>query len=764
MIFALVAASALAVSMAACPNACSGNGVCGQYDRCSCHRDWTSADCSQRVCPSAFAFITTPQGDLNMDGDRYDNSGKLIVGSNEKGQNNAAQTGSMAINSNKFTFSNTGKAIANGEIVAGDAVKIEGEQYVVIEVVGRDEILLDHRALSAVSAKPVYRFLETQANPAGDWESWPGDYSNNADEGHYYMECSNRGLCDRKTGQCECFEGYEGRACARTACPNNCNGHGTCESVTELAAMSPHKKSWHAMATAAELNQVATDIDSSAVIGDRLVFGDSSTVYTVTAKTSTRVTVTPALKSAIVDWTSVAQVSNYKLWDAEKNQACKCDSLYTGYDCSARKCPRGDDPLTTQSENNVDNTASSGGWGTFVQANEQQTIVITPSLDTSELAGTFSLTFQDMYGKDWTTADIPIVKKVSTTATWGTNLLTFSGEGAPKSEIQEGGSVRVGGNLLTVGDCTEKTESAFHYTTCAVNGTQDAIGSGRVEVFTIANNASVRSALEGLPNGVVEHVRVEKRDAQVSNGIRFLATFGSNSGDLPAMKCDSSGLAQASYAGSAGSVTAANPGKISFTTWLDPSVAATAPSWVAGDKVRIGDELRVVAFNDTNDIYVSAPFENTYAGQPVQKVETSHTTGSSASKYVSCSVTDTARIVSASAYATAEVGGTDYKEVTLDAAASVAADIVLGTRIRVQKSAGVYETRVVDSVSGTAITVSSGFSGAIVAGAQIWVVGTGTTEDNTCSGRGLCSSESGVCECFAGYTLDDCSAQNALAA
>lgn len=51
------------------------------------------------------------------------------------------------------------------------------------------------------------------------------------------VECSNKGLCDRANGECQCFEGYEGKACERTTCPNNCNARGQCLSQELLATM-----------------------------------------------------------------------------------------------------------------------------------------------------------------------------------------------------------------------------------------------------------------------------------------------------------------------------------------------------------------------------------------------------------------------------------------------------------------------------------------------------------------------------------------------
>jgi len=109
---------------------------------------------------------------------------------------------------------------------------------------------------------------------------------------HALRECAGRGICDRTTGDCDCFPGYEGKGCRRTVCPNDCSGHGTCEYLSEMR----------------------TDV------------GDG---FKWTGNLPT---------------TDKFQAQFPLLWDAHKTRGCKCDAKWSGLDCSVRMCPRGDYP------------------------------------------------------------------------------------------------------------------------------------------------------------------------------------------------------------------------------------------------------------------------------------------------------------------------------------------------------------------------------------------------------------------------------------
>ncbi|GBG30332.1 Multiple epidermal growth factor-like domains protein 6 [Hondaea fermentalgiana] len=52
-----------------------------------------------------------------------------------------------------------------------------------------------------------------------------------ATDNHGYSECSDNGTCNRRSGLCECNEGFTGKACQRNECPSDCNGHGQCQTI-----------------------------------------------------------------------------------------------------------------------------------------------------------------------------------------------------------------------------------------------------------------------------------------------------------------------------------------------------------------------------------------------------------------------------------------------------------------------------------------------------------------------------------------------------
>ncbi len=111
-------------------------------------------------------------------------------------------------------------------------------------------------------------------------KAWVGAVVN-ANDAHPVVECSNKGSCDRKTGECACFENYEGIACERTICPNRCSDAGVCFTESQLAQ--------------------------------------------------------EAAENALLETGSASNIRYTQPWDAEKHVGCVCDIGRRGPDCSLSK-------------------------------------------------------------------------------------------------------------------------------------------------------------------------------------------------------------------------------------------------------------------------------------------------------------------------------------------------------------------------------------------------------------------------------------------
>lgn len=602
LILAILTLSSLASVDAECANACSGHGFCGEYDMCVCNRNYRGADCSERVCPFGHAFITTPQGDLNSDGDRADNTWKRL--------SQPIALNGFKINSDTITLAGFLKQTTDeigatnqhrGEVSPGDMIRIGNQVMEVTEckdstaidasgdavaqfgnniayacdklIVGwgvgdyettgvnrrfhnrHDTVEFGGRALQDWSGYSIFKYLRTQSRPEGTWEAWPGDFYGSGhhdgaqDEGHFYMECSNRGICDRKTGECECFDGYTGIGCSRLACPENCNGHGTCETIDELRKQEPSLLSF-TVQTYKDSQTVHTELNVNTLISpnDYIKIGTHAPMK-IQAVAGTTITLYSEFPETLPYGTHAWQVFTYDLWDAHKNTACKCDAMWTGNDCSLRKCPYGDDPLTVvsydpESEGTGGTAATSSdasnvlytGYSPYRQAPERQTLEI--GSDHHINTGTFTLTFTDEYGDKWTTRPIPTVVRLSQTikTATGASLKFGNSPGIHKSEISIGDMVRVGREYRIVTKLTYRTASSVvdsskqYYEeigfttplavtpTARVAASSSTTGSAGTPVYRVTVAKEIREALKAIPNDRIPDVTVE---ALTRGGHRF---------------------------------------------------------------------------------------------------------------------------------------------------------------------------------------------------------------------------------------------------
>jgi len=552
-----------------CPNACSGHGTCGSNDECNCFRNWMANDCSERVCPFGISHTTTPQGDLNMDGDRYDNTHKAIVykTGTSAGQGIQAYVSHL---DNKLVFSYDD--VAANEVIVGDEIRISGYDFVVTAA-DPDGVTFtldrDNTYSTDGLSGTVYKRVKTLASPGGTWESWPGDaVKTTQDEGHFYMECSNQGLCDRGTGLCECFEGYNGLACAKTACPNDCSGKGTCATISEMAVKSPLHVSNTIGVTRGSHFVSTTQSVTSLQAGDRVYLGEQSSfdaknLYTVTRVTAPSSTdtfensgfyVTPRAQYSLPRGSALYKSPTYNLWDANKVSGCICDAGFAGHDCSLKKCAGGHDPLDVQGEDKVNTKSSSSTTNPslFTKRNERQML----SMDSTHgaVAGTFKLVFTDSRGVKHTSAKISATPLLTSTVRVGApNAIDdtycqeahkaymakdhiadgFSGcykvvyftPDLPEGELAVGDHIRVGQDIRHVAALTRNSLTGGYSSATVSSQFSSTFGAGSYAYRHSAAGA-IKAALEGLPGNACGAISASRT---LSGGTPVFSATGATS-------------------------------------------------------------------------------------------------------------------------------------------------------------------------------------------------------------------------------------------
>lgn len=298
LLLAAVALTMLVAAQASCPNQCSGHGVCGTNDICTCYKQsgtvwgtrdgWTGADCSLRTCPTAVAFDTISTQEQRVFGYKFtpasthsnttstfdslnpETSLRVTVGhgstfSDSQDRNFMVRVTVSEETTPEYLF----EWKYDTDTMWSNEMTMTTEWWAGQDL-GDTGVRVHWASLAGTEAGDLYEFSAVH-NEGVDF------YDRDDNTAHQNQECSGRGSCDRKTGSCTCDVGYGGEACARTLCPSDCSGHGVCQSQSRFAV-------------------------------------DAGTTYS-------------------------------NAWDADKHMGCKCDGGFRGLDCAMRECPSGADPL-----------------------------------------------------------------------------------------------------------------------------------------------------------------------------------------------------------------------------------------------------------------------------------------------------------------------------------------------------------------------------------------------------------------------------------
>jgi hypothetical protein len=277
---AVLASLMLPMATAFCPNKCSGHGTCQNdpKDTCVC---FTAKEIDIQWAATGIDVIAgsgTQPSATTLNLDNYGTSTKTASGASVL---SVAGVDGLGIDT---TTRNEGDLTTHKASMINGGASFEGE------------ISLYTANVEAWTGHDCSQ----RACPKGmAWAAAP-----KADNDHTSrVECSGVGSCDRKTGQCKCAEPYTGVGCRRTMCPNECSGHGSCKSQSEIANMASHDAE-----------------------------GDISKIFS-----------TPAMTDSQVDSYTGGKYDG--AFDSETQYGCVCEGTWFGADCSLKACPSGADPL-----------------------------------------------------------------------------------------------------------------------------------------------------------------------------------------------------------------------------------------------------------------------------------------------------------------------------------------------------------------------------------------------------------------------------------
>ncbi|CAK9106315.1 Tenascin-N (TN-N) (Tenascin-W) (TN-W) [Durusdinium trenchii] len=164
---------------------------------------------------------------------------------------------------------------AAAAIIAEQGIKLAGN------LIGSDEFI------SRELKKLMDARLRASPDALMEFDDFQGHAAHVRQHGQL-VECSGVGTCDRGTGECVCQTGFTGKNCGRRTCPNDCNNHGKCVSLADIAR---------------EVNEA----------------------------------------NANLDW--VSSSLTYAAFDSAVSHGCICGTGFAGPDYSLHECPSDDDPM-----------------------------------------------------------------------------------------------------------------------------------------------------------------------------------------------------------------------------------------------------------------------------------------------------------------------------------------------------------------------------------------------------------------------------------